>query len=68
MRFYKLTSVVNGEDYYIKPESIDFYYYTDKGVMVIIKNMTAEVLESDFKNMLILEGVDEYWQTTLTTI
>lgn len=58
--FYKLTSVVTGEDYYIKPESIDFYYYTDKGVMVIIKNMTTEVSKSDFINMLIQEGIDEY--------
>lgn len=60
MTFYKLTSVVNGEDYYINPHSIDFYYYTDRGVMLIIKNMTTEVSKYDFENMMILEGGEEY--------
>ena len=68
MRFYKLTSVLTGEDYYIRPDLIDFYKYTDNGVLLRIKNMRIEVSKVDFTNMLILEGVDEYWQTTLTII
>lgn len=63
MTFYKLISVNTGEDIYIKPDVIDFYKYTEKGVMLFIKNKHIEVLEMDFKNMMILEGVDEYWNT-----
>jgi hypothetical protein len=58
--FYKLTSVLTGEDYYFKPETIDYYKYTDTSVMIIAKNMRLEVSKSDFTNMLILEGIDEY--------
>ena len=68
MRFYKLTSVSTGEDYYIRPDLIDYYKYTDEGVLLRINNMRLEVSKVDFTNMLILEGVDEYWQTTLTII
>ena len=66
MRFYKLTSVLTGEDYYIRPDLIDFYKYTDDGVLLRIKNMRIEVSKADFTNMLILEGVDEYWTNNLT--
>lgn len=58
--FYKLTSVLTGEDYYVKPETIDYYKYTDTSVIIIAKNMRLEVSKSDFTNMLILEGIDEY--------
>ena len=60
MRFYKLTSVLTGEDYYIRPDLIDFYKYTDDGVLLRIKNMRIEVSKIDFTNMMILEGVEEY--------
>ena len=66
MRFYKLTSVVYGNEYYVRPDSIDFYKYTDDGVLLRIKNMRLEVSKVDFKNMLILEGIDEYWTNNLT--
>lgn len=66
MRFYKLTSVLTGDDYYIRPDMIDFYRYTDDGVMIIAKKMRMEVSKSDFTNMLILEGIDEYWHTQHT--
>lgn len=59
--FYKLTSVYTGEDYYIRPDMIDFYKYTNEGVMIIVKNMRLEVSKVDFTNMLILEGIDENW-------
>ena len=63
MRFYKLTSVFTGEDYYIRPDLIDYYKYTDEGVLLRINNMRLEVSKVDFTNMMILEGVDEYWNT-----
>lgn len=66
MRFYKLTSVLTGDGYYITPDMIDFYRYTDDGVMMSVKNMRLEVSKSDFTNMLILEGIDEYWHTQHT--
>ena len=66
MRFYKLTSVLTGDDYYIRPDMIDYYRYTDDGVMMIVKSMRLEVSKSDFTNMLFLEGIDEYWHTQHT--
>ena len=71
MRFYKLTSVATGDDYYINPEMIDFYrysQYSDDCVMVYVNKTRLDVSKIDFTNMMILEGVDEYWQTTLTII
>ena len=66
MRFYKLTSAITGDVYYIRPDMIDFYRYTDDGVMMSVKNMRLEVSKSSFTNMLILEGIDEYWHTQHT--
>ena len=66
MRFYKLTSVITGDCYYIRPDMIDYYRYTDDGVMIIVKNMRLEVYKSGFTNMLIIEGIDEYWHTQHT--
>lgn len=66
MRFYKLTSVITGDSYYIRPDMIDFYRYTDDGVMMSVKNMRLEVSKSSFTNMLILEGIDEYWHAQHT--
>ena len=71
MRFYKLTSVTTGDDYYINPNMIEFYRYSqdsDDCVMVYVNKTRLNVSKIDFTNMLILEGVDEYWQTTLTII
>lgn len=66
MTFYKLKGLISGEYYYIRPETIDYYRYTDDGVMIIAKKMRMEVSKSDFTNMLILEGIDEYWHTQHT--
>ena len=71
MRFYKLTSVTTGDDYYINPNMIDFYrysQYSDDCVMLYVNKTRLDVSKTDFTNMMILEGVDEYWQTTLTII
>ena len=71
MRFYKLTSVTTGDDYYINPNMIEFYRYSqdsDDCVMVYVNKTRLDVSKIDFTNMLILEDVDEYWQTTLTII
>ena len=68
MRFYKLTSVTTGDEYYINPEMIEFYRYSDDCVMVYVNKTRLDVSKIDFTNMMILEGVDEYWQTTLTII
>lgn len=68
MTFYKLKGLISGEYYYMRPETIDYYRYTDDGVMIIAKKMRMEVSKTDFTNMLILEGIDEYWQTLLLTV
>ena len=69
MRFYKLTSVTTGDDYYINPNMIEFYrysQYSDDCVMVYVNKTRLDVSKIDFTNMLILEGVDEYWTNNLT--
>ena len=63
MRFYKLTSVTTGDDYYINPSMIEFYrysQYSDDCVMVYVNKTRLDVSKIDFTNMMILEGVDEY--------
>lgn len=59
MTFYKLRSVMSGEEYYIRPDLIDFYKYTNDGVLLRVKNMRLEVFKSDFKNMMFLENNKE---------
>lgn len=66
MRFYKLTDVETGDDLYVNPKIIDFYTYSDKGVIIHTNKYTMHVDKSDFTNMLILEGIDEYWHTQHT--
>ena len=69
MNFYKLLDIELGSDVYINPKSIVYYVYHDTYVEVYLHTQQyIHVDKSDFTNMLILEGVDEYWQTTLTII
>lgn len=63
MRFYKLTDVETSDDLYVNPKIIEFYTYSDKGVIIHTNKYTMHVDKSDFTNMLILEGIDEYWHT-----
>lgn len=60
MRFYKLTDVETSDDLYVNPKIIEFYTYSDKGVIIHTNKYTMHVDKSDFTNMLILEGIDEY--------
>ena len=69
MNFYKLLDIELGLDVYINPKSIEYYVYNDTYVEVYLHTQQyMHVDKSDFTNMMILEGVDEYWQTTLTII
>ena len=69
MNFYKLLDIELGSNVYINPKSIVYYVYNDTYVEVYLHTQQyVHVDKSDFTNMLILEGVDEYWQTTLTII
>ena len=69
MNFYKLLDIELGSNVYINPKSIVYYVYNDTYVEVYLHTQQyIHVDKSDFTNMLILEGVDEYWQTTLTII
>ena len=69
MNFYKLLDIELGSNVYINPKSIEYYVYHDTYVEVYLHTQQyMHVDKSDFTNMLILEGVDEYWQTTLTII
>ena len=61
--FYKLLDVECGLDVYLNPKSIEYYVYKDKYVEIYIKPQKyMHVDKSDFENMLIFEGIDEYWQ------
>ena len=69
MNFYKLLDTKSGLEVYINPKSIECYVYHETSVEIYLHSKKfLHVDKSDFTNMLILEGVDEYWQTTLTII
>lgn len=61
MNFYKLLDIELGSDVYINPKSIVYYVYHHTYVEVYLNTKQyMHVDKSDFTNMLILEGVDEY--------
>ena len=70
MNFYKLTLVgdgkdiyVDGKDIYVNPKSIMCYTYEENNVNIFLSGGYVTVSAVDFTNMMILEGVDEYWNT-----
>ena len=67
MNFYKLTDIETGQDTYVNPKMIEYYMYGDDYVQIETSSMYMHVSLSDFENMLILEGVDEYWNIQLIT-
>lgn len=68
MRFYKLTLVEDGKDIYVNPKSIMCYIYEENNVNIFLNGGDyITVSEIDFTNMMILEGVDEYWNTHAST-
>lgn len=61
MNFYKLLDIELGSDAYINPKSIVYYVYHHTYVEVYLHTQQCmNVDKSDFTNMLILEGVNEY--------
>ena len=66
MKYYRLIDIENGDELYVNPNIIDFYIYTNKGVLIHTNKYTMHVDKSDFTNMMIIEGVNEYWQLLLT--
>lgn len=61
MTFYKLFDVECELDVYLNPKSIEYYVYHDINVEIYLKSKEyMHVDKSDFINMLILEGIDEY--------
>ena len=69
MNFYKLLDTKSGLNVYVNPKSIECYVYHETSVEIYLHSKVFMYVDkSDFTNMLILEGVDEYWQTTLNII
>ena len=67
MNFYKLLDTKYGLDVYINPKYIQYYVYHDTSVEIYLHSKKfLHVDKSDFTNMLILEGVNEYWSNNLT--
>ena len=61
MNFYKLLDTKYGLDVYINPKSIEYYVYHESSVEIYLHSKKfLHVDKSDFTNMLILEGVNEY--------
>lgn len=61
MNFYKLLDIELGSHVYINPKSIEYYVYHETSVEVYLHTQQyMHVDKSDFTNMLILEGVNEY--------
>ena len=60
MNFYKLLDVETGEDLYVNPKHIVFYMRTADGVLIDNGSKQFIVAQSDFQNMMILEGAKEW--------
>ena len=60
MNFYKLLDIETGEDVYVNPKHIVFYERTDDGVLIDNGSVRILTLESDFENMMLLEGAKEW--------
>lgn len=59
--FYKLLDVDCKENIYVNPKHIERYTYYDYVVEIrFTSGVINNVSKSDFENMLILEGIDEY--------
>lgn len=58
--FYKITDIDSNHELYINPKIIDFYFYTDKGVLIQTSNIPIHTNRDDFENMIILEGIEQY--------
>ena len=60
MNFYKISDIETGEDLYVNPKHIVFYMRTDDGVLIDNGSVRILTSESDFQNMMILEGAKEW--------
>lgn len=60
MKFYKIRDIDSNHKLYINPNIIDYYFYTDKGVLIQTNTISIHANINDFENMLYLEGDDEY--------
>lgn len=64
MRFYKLRDISTNYDIYVNPKNIELYVYHNKYVEYVEIRFKsgeyADVSQTDFVNMMILEGADEY--------
>ena len=59
MKFYKLLDVETGEYVHINPKYIVFYKRTEKGVLIDIGSKQFIVVQSDFEDMMFLDGAEE---------
>ena len=61
MNFYKLLDTKSGLEVYVNAKSIECYVYHDTSVEIYLHSKVFMYVDkSDFTNMLILEGIDEY--------
>ena len=68
MNFYKLHDIENDINVNINPKNIELYIEHPKYFHVsLVSGTYINVDKFAFENMLISEGVDEYWQTPLLT-
>lgn len=67
--FYKLHDIENDINVNINPENIELYIEHSKYFHVsLVSGTYINVDKFAFENMLIQEGIDEYWQTLLLTV
>ena len=60
MKFYKLLDVETGEYVHINPKNIVFYIRTANGVLIDIGSKRFIAVQSDFENMMFLDGAEEW--------
>ena len=67
MNFYKLKDIETGQDTYVNPKMIEYYMYVNDHVQIETSSMYMRVSLEEFEYMMILEGIEEYWNTHHTT-
>ena len=60
MKFYRLLDVETGQYVHMNPKYIVFYVRTEKGVLIDVGSKQFIVVQSDFENMMFIDGVEEW--------
>lgn len=60
MRFYKFIDIATFQTVFINPKQIAYYTYDEQYVYFQVSDNYVKALRTDFEDMCVLEGIDEY--------